>query len=385
MARNPWTMAVVLSLISHVAFYGFFHYGKGMRLPGQEKLLSLLVPKASKHPVPLLDVYKLLGKLAKPKPKPEPKPLVPQMMREPPMVFISVDPSQAEPEPPKDAKFYSDKNSLAANPVIKKPSDIPNVDGAQTHVPQTMDVPRQKPQPQPLQPVLPKPPPEPKVEKKPPEPTPVEPPKKEAPPKPMQESKQEPKPELKPKGGDTPGDLALVRPSDTKRLDEGTADKKVESTPPKQSGETSPQPLPRPRTLVEARMRQQTPQIAGRKMLQEGGVPRTRLDSSLDARATPFGAYDAAVVAAIQQRWYDLLDQRKFARDRRGYVVLDFRLYSDGSVRNLEERDNTVDVILGTICQRSISDVQPFGEWPADMKRMVGADYREVRFTFYYE
>jgi hypothetical protein len=45
---------------------------------------------------------------------------------------------------------------------------------------------------------------------------------------------------------------------------------------------------------------------------------------------------------------------------------------------------NTVDLALGLVCQSAIKDPAPFAPWPGDMKRLVGADYREVTFTFYY-
>ena len=40
----------------------------------------------------------------------------------------------------------------------------------------------------------------------------------------------------------------------------------------------------------------------------------------------PFGEYDHAIVVAVTQRWYDLLDSHRFAQDRTGEVVLQFRL-----------------------------------------------------------
>ena len=55
-------------------------------------------------------------------------------------------------------------------------------------------------------------------------------------------------------------------------------------------------------------------------MKQDGGVKRQRLSPSLDTRATPFGEYDAALIAAVQSRWYDLLDHEEVSRQRTGKV-----------------------------------------------------------------
>jgi len=140
-------------------------------------------------------------------------------------------------------------------------------------------------------------------------------------------------------------------------------------------------PPPRARRLAEARQKKG---IAGEKMKQPGGVRRYALDSSFNVKATPFGAYDAKIIAAIQQRWYDLLEQRDFAASYSGKVILEFRLNSDGRVTDMKVDENDVTEILGLLCQRAVQDPAPFDPWPADLRRLVGKDYREVRFTFYY-
>src|SRR6185436_15288159 len=110
-----------------------------------------------------------------------------------PLEFVEVTQQQATTEPPKDAKFYSDKNSQAANPKSDAETDTPKLLGQQTHVPKAEDVPLEKFTP--LQPVLPKP---------------VEPPPKE-----------EPLPETIAKPAAIPGDFAMAKPEVTLRPDEG--------------------------------------------------------------------------------------------------------------------------------------------------------------------
>lgn len=135
----------------------------------------------------------------------------------------------------------------------------------------------------------------------------------------------------------------------------------------------------RPRTLVEARTQQG---LAGQKMRQDGGVGR-RGRLSLDVKATPFGAYDAAFIAAVQQRWYDLLENSPFTQ-RSGKVVLEFRLMEDGRITDMKVMDNDVGDLLGSFCQKAVQDPAPYPKWPSDMKRMINAKFREVTFTFYY-
>ena len=46
--------------------------------------------------------------------------------------------------------------------------------------------------------------------------------------------------------------------------------------------------------------------------------------------------------------------------------------------------DSEVNEMLGWLCQRAVLDPAPYARFPADMRRMLRNDYRDVRFTFYY-
>ena len=255
-----------------------------------------------------------------------------------PTVFIDV--SEADPEPPKQAKYYSSKNSRAANPDVAD-ANQPKLNGKQKDVPKTEDVTR-------LPALQPAPPP--------PQAQPAEPAKAVQPAKPAEAEKVQPS-----------GDLDLVKP----KLEPALAKPQA-------------QPVPeRPRTLKQARA-QRSEQLPGQQMQQDGGVRRQSVRSSLDAKATPFGAYDRAIVEAVTQRWYDMLDSRKFAQDRTGKVVVRFKLKFDGTITEMQTLENTVGELLGYVCQEAVQEAAPFGAWPPDMRRMVGANYREIGFTFYY-
>lgn len=246
------------------------------------------------------------------------------------LTFVEVDPSAAVQEAPKDAKFYGVKNTKAANPEEALNAEVPKIDGKQDKVMKTEDVPR--PKPFPLQPGV-------------------------------EQAKDDTTAEPKPKANDMPGDLALVKPkTDSVDLGTGEADKRQ-----------------RPRTLEEARARNQ---LAGQKSKVDGGT-KLRGKVQLDVKVTPFSSYDAAFIAAVQQRWYDLLDSQQFAQHS-GKVVLEFRLSYDGKIADLKVSDNEVGEILSLLCQRAILDPAPYKPWPTDMRRMIGANYREVTFTFFY-
>jgi hypothetical protein len=114
-------------------------------------------------------------------------------------------------------------------------------------------------------------------------------------------------------------------------------------------------------------------------MQQAGGINR-RGALAFDAKATAFGAYDAALIAAVQQTWYNLLDEHMGAH-RTGKVVVEFRLTYAGKVVNDRITENDVGEILGQFCHTAITQPAPYGEWPPDMRRAIGGNYRDVKFT----
>src|ERR1035441_3510517 len=259
-SRLTWAFAISLAL--NLLGFGTYQTAKEYNLGQTLHWLAWLLPP------------KVFTELLHKKEEPHP----PRLLQDIPLVFVNVSPAQASAEPPKNAKFYSDKNSLAANPVPDKITDVPKITGKQEVVPKTEEVPREKFAP--LQPS-----------------------------RPAQQA-QAAQPELKPKPAQPPGDLVMAKPSPTPRPTEGDA--------------SEAKPFHYQKINV-ALANQQDNRLPGEKMKQEGGVPRRHELASLDTKATPFGAYDAALVEAISQRWFTLLDEREYASDSVGKVVLQFQ------------------------------------------------------------
>jgi outer membrane biosynthesis protein TonB len=245
------------------------------------------------------------------------------------LTFVEV--TQPTTEAPKSTPYYSSQNSLAADPT-KGNKDVPQLKGKQTEVPKTETVPR--PDYNKLQVAI------------------------AAPQQNTQPAAAVPQPKTQPLV--QPGDLTLGKPQDSK-----------------------PQEQPRPRTLKQAR-EQQGHQMPGQEMKQEGGARLHARGPSFDVAGKSFGAYDQALIDAVTQRWYDLLNSRQFAMDRTGKVMLRFHLNYDGTITEMSVLQNTVGELLGYVCQNAVNDPAPFAKWPSDMRRMVGKNYREITFTFYY-
>jgi hypothetical protein len=287
-------LALALSLAVHLFAWGGYEAGKKLDL-----LQRLHVPA-------WLQLVK--AKIA---------PAVPQNNEEQ-LTFVEVP--QPAAEAPKSTKYYSSQNSRAADPT-KGNKDVPQLNGKQTEVVKTENVPR--PDFNKLQPAPP------------------------AQPQPSSPAIQ-------------PGDLTLGKPENSQQQEQQ-----------------------RPRTVKQA-LAQQSQRLPGQQMKQEGGTRRSALVSSLDVKATPFGDYDSKFIEAVTQRWYDLLDSRQFAMDRSGKVMLRFHLNYDGSIVDMKVLENTVGDVLGYVCQKAVTDPAPFASWPADMRRIIGENYREITFTFYY-
>ena len=286
----------------------------------------------------LLDKIQLPAFLAKARQKVLPPVVValpqPAAQREPPLMFIEVNPVAAVAEPVKSAKYYSSKNSRAVNPDADRATDSPKISGQQDHAPKTETV---------VRPQAAKPPAEP--------------------------ASAQPRAEAA-----SPAAPPPVAPGNTERT-------KPETKPRPET--LAPAAPARPRTLAEAQARQPKLALIGEKMRQDGGVKLRAQFSALDAISLPFGAYDAAVFAAIQDRFLSLCESQTLTRGQ-GRVVIDFHLNYDGRISDLVVQEVTVSELLSAIAQRAILDPAPYAKWSDEMHRLIGKNYRSIRVTFNY-
>jgi hypothetical protein len=306
LGSSPLVVALLISLLLHLGGWTGYEIGKKLGWWKHLPDISLIKKKIKKNAA---------AQLAK-------------KNDDPPMIFVDV--SQADTEAPKQAKYYSNKSSQAANPDADQNSNHPKLNGSQTVMPKTEDVPKQ----QKLQPVAP--PPQPKT---------------------AETKPQQPVEKIDPMS---------------------MGDRELRRVPEQPQQQQQPE---RPRTLKQALAQQQIP---GQQLKQSGGVVRHQLQSSLDVKATAFGDYDRAIVDAVTSHWYELLDSHRFAEDRTGRVIVHFKLMPDGTIAEVEIQENTVGQLLGYVCEEAIQEVAPFGKWPSDMRRAIGANYRDISFTFYY-
>ena len=193
--------------------------------------------------------------------------------------------------PPRTPSSTPTRTRSAANPEPDKITETPKIDGKQTQMAKTEDVPHEKFMPlQPSRPAQPAQPPE---------------------------------PETKPKPAYTPGDLTLAKPSPTPQT----------RTPARPRWPNLPARAPLRKRLA----RQQDNRCPARRCRQEGGVERRHRNGLAGYQGHALRrlrrGLDRGDLPALV---YVLLDQRDYASDSRGKVVLQFRLHYDGRVTDMK-------------------------------------------------
>jgi outer membrane biosynthesis protein TonB len=369
--RNVW-IAVLLSLLLHVsAGEGWQHRVALMKLP-VFSLLAKLVHVALPPPRPAPPQVQTLTfvELA---PQRAPAPEVKKGKEA--KQFMETDPSQVTGEKPKDAKYYSDKSTVAANPdnPTGKTGDTPYLNGNETRTPNTADVPTPSGVPAPLirQPGSPSTPASipksaPKVAQVPPEPKPAPQPK-------TPEQPKEP----------APIGLKIVEEQKLAMAPKPAAQPQVVT------GATVPEVPTDPSTAAPGSAAIVTdPGVPGRELvarkahLTVAGVSRSGI-AAFGVAESPFGAYDKKLIKAVQSHWYALIDHYGIYESA-DVVTVKFELLDDGQVQNVSSSDSSQSRILSLFCEKAIIESGPFDPLTDELRALIGKEPREISFTFYY-
>lgn len=343
--QHPLLFALAISLGLHVVLFFFGGALLSMAILKNPDLLKQIAQSPER-------IIELTAQELRPSP---PKL---EQERQMPMLFIEVDPSKAVKEAPENTKFYSAQSTLASNPDTKIDSELPKIDGKQTQITRAFEAPRSQPKPAPLQP---SPAQQAKVESQ---------PQKETPDKPREQIKQAAKPMV-----------TEQREKNTDLAKQETGELDAKKSPQEATAESPPAPPARPKNLTEARLRQSDTRPPGEKMKLDGGVKSISSDFSFSAKGTPLGDYDARIVDAIRTKWYALLENRTSPR---GHVTIEFRLHSNGSVSHMKTTEQDVGDLFAFLCQNAIMTPAPYEKWSEEVRSAVRQDYRDVKFTFFY-
>jgi outer membrane biosynthesis protein TonB len=302
----------------------------------------------------------------------QPKPL-PPMLPEPeflkPKTFLETDASQASPEKPKNAEFYSEHSTVATQvaPSPVKPGDVPKADGSNTKSMATESVrpgPKAPPSPPPSPPAAPPSPPAAKAAPAQPA-TPPSPPPQPTPPSPLPPLPKE-------------GDLAMLR-----REPPPKPAPRTEASPGIKPSEAPAAPSPRAPPSPSAPSVPTTErEVMAAKSKLDGGVGRTGRALAFNSEESPFASYDKKVIAKIGANWNFLIESR-FYGETVGQVVISFKLLADGRAGEVKVEQNSANAVLAGYCVQAIEKSAPFPRFPDALRALVG-DSRDATITFNY-
>lgn len=327
MTRYPFRfeLAVLVSLVLHILVLGGWQHRQALaRLPVLRALVrqnppTAVPPRVSEPPVTPTLTF------------------LPPREPERPQQFVETDASQVTGEKPVRAEYYSDNATVAANPSNpnRLADETPYLDGKQTRVPSTVTALPGSGSGKVVAPPTP--------------PVPVAPTVAEGQPKAVAEA-----------------GLKVVE------------EKKVAMAagPPPRAAMPAAPPMP--------------PSLpgSGREIAAEKSQATTSGAAKIGVTAfnvaeSPFGAYDKAIVRAVQSRWFALIEKNGLY-ERSGQVTLHFQLLDDGTVQAVEVKENSAGQILALFCEKAIVESAPFSPLPEELRMLVGREPREVNFTFYY-
>ncbi len=83
-------------------------------------------------------------------------------------------------------------------------------------------------------------------------------------------------------------------------------------------------------------------------------------------------------------RWYEEIKKSRLHDATTGTVVVGFRLHGNGQISQMQIIENKAGELAGSVCLHAINESAPFPEWPEAMRKEIGTDFRDVKFTFQY-
>jgi outer membrane biosynthesis protein TonB len=373
-------IALLASLMLHVFAFGSWQYRDALlKLTGLSSLarFSHVAHEAERPSQPQVQTMTFV-EVDEPRAKKNPKEKEAQR-------FMETDASQVTGEKPKDARYYSDKSTVAANPdnPTGKQADTPYLNGKETRAPNPTDVPTPSGVAAPLitQPAAPgapgKPaqavPPTPPAPHKAVEPSPPTQPAATTPAQPQTPEQPKEVPALGIQMVEEQKMAMAPKPPSQPDVVTGSDVPTPPATPP--GGDGAPAVVSEPGTPGR--------EIVSRKAhLTVAGVTREGV-AAFGVEENPFGAYDKKIIKAVQSRWYALID-RFGMYERAGAVTVHFELLDDGQVQNIKVTENTAGQILSLFCEKAVIESGPFDPLPENLRALVGKEPRDASFTFYY-
>lgn len=378
----PFEIALLVSLLLHAMVYCTVQFGAPLlKVPWLSALAKLVhatpaQPSVTHPPVQTITFVELN----------EPRSQSQAAREKQSQQFLETDASQVTGEKPKNAQYYSDKSTVAAN--VNNPShkvgDTPYLDGKQSKYKDkqpmsTEDVPTQSGVSAPLV-VQAGAPGAPGRAAQPSPPATA----KTAPTTPQER----PSLTTQPQSPAQPKEIPAVGLKIVEEQKLAMAPNPTETPTAALTPDVATPPAAADAGAGGSPAVASEPGVAGREIvarkahLVAAGVSRTGV-TAFNVEASPFGAYDKKVIKAIQSRWFQLID-RYGIYESTATVTVYFELFDDGQVKNVKTIEGNENSILSLFCEKAIIESGPFDPWPEELRALAGKEPRQATFTFYY-
>ncbi len=179
---------------------------------------------------------------------------------------------------------------------------------------------------------------------------------------------------------------------------EKPSDKPADSTQPPTTADAEPSPRLRPGPLTpdvvaesaatatpESRQSLAVKTHAGPMLKETQGTHNAATNlASVDAKFTPFGAYQEMMYEAIASEWDNECAKFSFnLRDAGTAVEIQFSINSQGEIADLQVLNSTATRGATLMCVNAIKVPAPYSAWSKEMVAVLG-NSTEFRITFYY-
>lgn len=104
---------------------------------------------------------------------------------------------------------------------------------------------------------------------------------------------------------------------------------------------------------------------------------------AVDANFSQYGDYLARMLEVIVEQWHILAWEALHSGEVGTVVSVSFRVDASGRIHGLEVLQSTAGLTATLICQDAVSSRQPYGEWPPDMREVLGEE-QTIRIRFHY-
>ena len=105
---------------------------------------------------------------------------------------------------------------------------------------------------------------------------------------------------------------------------------------------------------------------------------------AVDAKWSEYGQYLNRMIETVQFEWERIIINWNANPSAGNSVTVKFVMNDEGRISQIVSVDSTANETATRACVSAITERAPYGEWPEDMRAVLG-NKQEMTFTFYYQ